>query len=350
MTLRVTRTLIACAFAMTFVASNAVADDCKLVRLASLDFEDDGSILVPVSLEGKKVPMAVDTGASASAVDPIVAKNLGIPERRMMEGAYYSLSGNSFTFMAMPHDFGLGDMHSNEEAFLVWPMPMSQDGRIGGLVASDILRHYDLDIDFGSHKVGIFSQDHCPGKVVYWTSEDVAVVPVHVMYRGNYDGHIIVPVTLDGHAFDAELDTGSTSSLLTLKAAQASLGLGPTSPDVVKVGDRAGPGGVPLYRHTFESLGLEGIAISHPIVGLFDNQLQSQETLQHGTGSRFGSLGGEEYEFTLGLNELRHLHVYIAYKEQKLYITPASAPAAIAAGTIPATPPSRAPTEAGVTR
>lgn len=331
MTSGIARALIACALVSIVFGSNAIADDCKLMRLASLPFDDKGAILVPVSLEGKTVPMAVDTGASASAVDPIVAKNLNIPERRMMEGAFYNLSGNSFTSMAMPNDFGIGDMHSKEDAFLVWPTPMSERGDLAGLIASDILRHYDVDIDFGSHTFSLFSQDHCPGKVVYWTSGNVAVVPIHVEFSGMYSGHVIVPVTLDGHAFDAELDTGSSSSFLTLKAAQASLGLGPASPGVTKVGDRAGPGGVPLYRHTFESLGLEGIAIGHPTVGMFDSQLQSQETLQHGIGSRFGSLGGEEYEFTLGLNELRHLHVYIAYKEQKLYITPASAPVAVAA-------------------
>ena len=30
----------------------------------------------------------------------------------------------------------------------------------------------------------------------------------------------------------------------------------------------------------------------------------------------------------IGMNVLRHLHIYIAYKEQKIYITPAGAPAA----------------------
>jgi len=328
MTMRSICTLIACALAAIFHGSNAVADECKLMRLASLDFIDQGSILVSVSLEGKNVPMVVDTGSPASAIDPVVAKELAIPERRMMEGAFYNLSGESFTYLAMPHDFGLGDMHSNQEALLVWPSPMSGDGHVGGLIAADLLRHYDADMDFGSHKFNLFSQDHCSGKVVYWTSENVAVVPVHV----NNNGHIIVPVTLDDHSFDAVLDTGSTLTFLSLKAAQASFGLGSASPDMIKIGDHAGPGGVPLYRHTFKSLGLEGIAISSPTVGLFDNQAETHETLQHHTGSRFSSLGGEEYELTLGLNELRHFHLYIAYKEQKLYITPATAPASVASG------------------
>jgi hypothetical protein len=35
----------------------------------------------------------------------------------------------------------------------------------------------------------------------------------------------------------------------------------------------------------------------------------------------------------IGMNILRHLHIYIAYKEHKLYITPAGTPTATAEST-----------------
>ena len=35
-----------------------------------------------------------------------------------------------------------------------------------------------------------------------------------------------------------------------------------------------------------------------------------------------------EANILLGMNILRHLHIYIAYQEHKLYITPAGKPAA----------------------
>jgi hypothetical protein len=40
----------------------------------------------------------------------------------------------------------------------------------------------------------------------------------------------------------------------------------------------------------------------------------------------------------IGMDILRHLHLYIAYREQKLYITPASAPDVPAAGAATSTP------------
>jgi hypothetical protein len=280
--------------------------------------------------------MVVDTGAPVSAIDPAVAKDLGVAERRIMEGFFYNLAGEPFTYMALPHDFAIGDMRSKQQMLMVWPSAMSRDGAIGGAIAADLLRHYDVDIDFGAHKLNIFSQDHCPGKVVYWTSENVAVVPAHVINTG----HVIVPVTLDGQSFNAMLDTGASSTFLSEKAAYSTFGLGAHSPDMIKVSDHGGPGGVPLYRHTFKSLVLEGIAIGNPTVSIFDNMLQSRKNMAPHLGSRFGSVAGEQYELTLGLNELRHFHLYIAYKEQKLYITPAppTAAAGAAAAAAPAPP------------
>ncbi len=43
-------------------------------------------------------------------------------------------------------------------------------------------------------------------------------------------------------------------------------------------------------------------------------------------------------DMILGMDILRHLHVYIAYKEQKLYLTPAATLAVAAAPSTPPTP------------
>ena len=69
----------------------------------------------------------------------------------------------------------------------------------------DLLHNYDVDLDIDAGKFKLFSQDHCPGKVVYWPASTVTVVPIRVVRSG----HIIVPVVLDGHAIDALLDTGA---------------------------------------------------------------------------------------------------------------------------------------------
>ncbi|MGH6889186.1 MAG: aspartyl protease family protein [Rhizomicrobium sp.] len=317
------RTLLACAFFSIAFSTAASADDCKLARIASFDFAENGAIIVPVSINGTSVQMAFDTGAPLSAIDPNVANNLALPQRRIMQGVVYNEAGQPFSYIATVHDFGLGTAHASNLEFLVWPSPISTSMQIGGTLAADLLRHYDVDIDFGAHKLNLFSQDHCPGRVVYWTSDNVAVVPVHVVESG----HVIVPVTLDGQSFDAVLDTGSTFSSLSQEAAYNTFRLSPGSPDMTNIGD-IGPGKVPVYRHTFKSLALDGLSIGNPAISIFEVGAKVHAPTHLGSRIADYDERGGNTDFVLGLNELRHLHLYIAYKEQKLYITPAVSPAA----------------------
>jgi predicted aspartyl protease len=319
--------LLASAFFAGMVSAAANADDCKLQRVAALDFTEDGAIVVPVSLEGTSVQMILDTGSMLSAVDPIVANNLHLIQRRIMQGMAFDVAGESMNYIAIPHDVGLGDMHANNVKLFVWPSPLrGGNGRIGGLLAADYLRHYDVDIDFGSHKLSLFSQDHCPGKVVYWTSGAVAVVPMHVVNSG----HIIVPVKVDEQPFDAVLDTGSTFSFISQETATNKFHLTPDSPDMTKIGGNKAPGGVPLYRHIFKNLEFEGISIGNPAITIFENVGKSREAPHLGSRISDNNESGGYTDLTLGLNELHHLHLYIAYKEQNLYISPATVPAVAA--------------------
>jgi hypothetical protein len=251
-----------------------------------------------------------------------------------MQGAIYNVQGESFTYAATIHDLGLGDMHASDVQLLVWPSPMTNNGSIGGTLAADLLRHYDVDIDFGAHKISLFSQDHCPGKVVYWTSDNVAVVPVHIVNSG----HIIVPVKLDGQPFDAVLDTGESVSVLSQEAANNTFHLGPNSPDLTKIKE-TGPGDAPVYRHGFRSLEIEGLSFANPEIDILELGVKQHQTPSTGSRISDANESGGNTDMLLGLRELHHLHLYIAYKEQKLYISPASEPMA-------ATTPAAAPASA----
>ncbi|HEY3777521.1 MAG TPA: pepsin/retropepsin-like aspartic protease family protein [Rhizomicrobium sp.] len=324
------RLFAASMFLGAVLSAAAHADDCKLGRIASLDFTENGAVVVPVSLEGTSVRMAIDTGSEVSGVDPVVAGNLHLIEQRMFQGMLYDTKGEPFTYVATVHKLGMAEMQTGSVRMVVWPSQMSENGAVGGVLGADLLRHFDVDLDFGSHKLNLFSQDHCPGKVVYWTGDNVAVVPMHVVNSGN----IIVPVTLDGHPFDAMLDTGATFSSLSMATAHSDYGLTPNSPDVTRLGNRRGVVGHGMYEHTFKSLSIGGLSIANPTIHLEDNLAAYSMTQAAPTGSRFSfaTESGGNTDLTIGLNELRHLHLYIAYKEQKLYMTPASATANSSSG------------------
>jgi predicted aspartyl protease len=311
----------------------AAADNCQLYQLGSVHMSEtkDAALVIPVSIDGQATSMAIDTGSGLTAVDPDAVRNLGLITKRIIQGAMFTSTGQSFTYMATMHAFDIGLLHAEGVKILVWPEKMWDDPQIAGTVGADLLRNYDVDLDISSGKFNLFSQDHCPGKVVYWPNSGVSVVPIHVVNSGQ----IVVPVTLDGHNLDALLDTGAFGTILPLETAEGTFGLHPDTPELAASGQFNGS--VPVYRHTFKSLSLEGISIGNPTVFIWDDQVKYGMQQHPETGSRLSDVTEENgvTSMTLGMRELRHLHIYIAYKEQKMYITAAAPPAAPAATPAP---------------
>lgn len=91
---------------------------------------------------------------------------------------------------------------------------------LSGTLGPSLLANYDVEIDPAHQKLNLFSQEHCAGKVVYWTRSAVAAV----LIRLDDFLHIILPVTLDGQYFEATLDTGSSISQLVYEIAEDKFG------------------------------------------------------------------------------------------------------------------------------
>jgi hypothetical protein len=96
----------------------------------------------------------------------------------------------------------------------------------------------------------------------------------------------------------------------------------------------AGSSPASSITHTFQSLDFEGIAMSNvPVVVYYDQALRAIKD-SPGTGTRLTDTtdySGLE-PLTLGMHELRNLHIFLSFGEGKMYITPASAPAPAPSG------------------
>ncbi len=322
MTCSLSRAVIAGAALAAFISSAAEADGCRPNLVASLDITLDGAMTTPVSIEGNNRLMAIDTGAALSVVDPQTANDLHLITRRVSQDVMFNTKGEQFKQMAIIHSLKMGQAYATNVRMLVWPSEISSDYSIAGTLGADLLRHYDVDIDFRAGKLNLFTPDQCPGKV-YWTNSNVAVVPMRVVNSG----HIILPVTVDNHAFDAVLDTGSTHSLLSLETARSAFGLEANSPNMTRVGDISGAVTTAIYRRIFKSLAFGGITITNPTFYMWDSLTKYGMTQAAHIGSRLNhsTESGGLADVTVGLNELRELHIYISYAEQKLYVTPKSA-------------------------
>ena len=321
---------------MTIQANVALAaDDCpplSIITSVAMQIGGDGRIYVPVKINDVPKSMLVDTGGFFTEITQPVSQQLKLSARHT--GLELVGVAGDTTRLAVRAGFSLGNLHADSMDFMVMPdvheFP-SDIPDIAGLVAPNLLRTYDLDLDFGSRKLNLISQKHCEGKVIYWSANAVAVVPIRV----NPNGHVSVPVELDGRRLTAMLDTGATNSVLNLGTAQSTFGITPGSSDTPAEGKPV-QGKIAAYSHRFKSLALEGIAISNPNLILLPDLMHGKLANPHDTTEGDTRLSNPEVEtglgdMILGVDVLRHLHVYIAYKEQKLYLTPAAAPAAAAA-------------------
>ena len=317
---------ISCFAALT--TSARADDDCRpltLITQVELKRRDgDPHVFVPVIINGKDRLMLLDTGGWNSEVTAQAAADLGLPYVSIRYSEV-NLAGEESHQAANVDSFRIGQLTTKSVEFVVAPEKVlfHDEPQYAGILAPNILKNYDVDIDFGGSKLSLLSPDHCEGKVIYWPASTVAVIPIRVLRSG----HILVPVKLDGKDVNAILDTGAYTTTLMMPVAEDEFGLTMGSPDTPKAAEMPDKPGAATYEHKFASLSFGGVAVSNLSVAILPDFLRNKGGAPQ-LGSRLGESNNHEQEpdMLIGMNVLRHLHIYIAYKEQKLYITSADGP------------------------
>jgi hypothetical protein len=322
--------------AMMLASTGAAAQDCTLKQMASLDMTmlPDGTFAVPVSINGATLQLAVVTGGIFTKISAEAAAKLGLAE---VQSGYeiYGGRGKLKLTSATAKSFKVGN---NEARYFhlavvhgapeVADQPSGDSPTIDGELAPDFLSLFDIEIDMAKKKMNLFSQDHCPGKVVYWTQSGYAELPFRFTSGTiSVTPHIQLQMTLDGHEISAALNTGSPGSWIGKTSAAQLYGVDDTSPGVVK--SPIASDDFPVYRKQFGLLTLGGLTVQNPQVDIDPGKSGDSFRMVHSEKSRddpiYGiNLVGTE-GFSLGMNVLGKLHFYIAYKEKKIYLTAADA-------------------------
>jgi predicted aspartyl protease len=335
--MRLRKGAVALVLVLGFAGPGAAECNKPLTLVTSVDLvpvKDMREVLIPVVLAGKPKVLLVDTGGAMTEITPEAADELQLPRQRT---AYqlFDVSGkmsNQYVHASLQ----LGRLSTDNMAIMVAPAGQKfGNDTVAGLLAPDVLRHYDVDIDFGAGKFNLLSQDHCDGKVVYWKADALAVVPMRVMDSG----HIMLPVLIDGKEVQAILDTGASNSTLSQPIAESEFALQPGSPDMPATGTLVDRPAATTYHHVFKTLGFEGIAVTNADIDIipdFTKQI-AQENATPELGSHIVGVKSNETQqsMLLGMNILRHFHIYIAYKENRVYITPATPTAPAGAADAP---------------
>jgi predicted aspartyl protease len=304
----------------TVLASAARAEECTppklLATLPLKDAEPESNIrTVPVSLNGATRQMVLDTGGAVTQLSRDTIAELGLPT--IPSGAaVYDINGRVSRRFAMVKGLDFGHLHRDDAALMVWP---ESTRPYAGELAQDLLQPYDVDVDFRTGQLKMYAKGHCPGPVGWTPSAHTSM--------NNKGWHLHIPVTLDGHSYDAIFDTGSRHTIMRLPAARRDFGL---TPDSAGMEPYPAINGSPILDGSlkkFSKLTFGNI--------IFDNLevLIVPDVMNH-NADRSPMARNRAYfhnadlilpELSLGMDVLKHLHLFLAFGERALYLAPEEA-------------------------
>jgi predicted aspartyl protease/Flp pilus assembly protein TadD len=289
-----------CAAAAVALAATAPAGaaECTLARYASIDLvgQEAGVPVISGTLSGKPAGFIIDTGGAWSLLPSALAA--GLRTVVLPDGLrFLDAAENSITSAVTVPELAFGPFKLPDVQFL-----KAETATIG----ANILQAFDVELDPVERKVNLFKHKPCDAPPAYWPHSDLAVVPFETE-RFNL---ISIRVKLDGESFRALVDTGAANSELDERAARNSFDIVLGAPGTEASHDsRAGTGKtVEEYRHQFNTLEIGDITITHPWLRL-------------GVHGHSFFNGGSGPPLVLGMSTFAPFHLYIAYKEHKLYLT-----------------------------
>lgn len=316
--------LLAAALLAALTTTQASAEECKrLQRFGTIPFEPDETAhaYLPATISGFKTKLMLDTGAYWSILHDDLVKQLGLKTKKAYFVTMIDASGAPIDTLAVTPEFKLGQLNFGAAEFFVGGgipgEPLEADG---GVVGRNLFTQLDIEFNNAGKAISFFSQDHCPGEGVYWSDEAVVLEYQRAQItrsrgasriRGDIDKNQIdepiVSAELMGKPVTVLFDTGATFTAMDLEHAEKVFGITPSTPGVVAsekvyVGSGAQ---VQTYTYTFKELTISGIRFENVPVRL----------------GQFGNIA----QIILGMHEMKHLRMFFAFKEGRIYITDANA-------------------------
>ena len=317
---------------LLFPGTPAQAADCvpnlRILTSVPMQSTSDRTVMVvPVTVDSSNRKFLLDTGGRVSQLSKATVQALDLPQRVSADQRLIDLAGNVSDTKTTVRRLIVGAREQRGVLLGVAPNPeLGTSLPYDGLLSTDLFVDADLDMDFGARRLTAFSTDHCNGRVVYWPANAVAIVPVSVNHN-----LITFPVTVNGHTVTAVMDTGAQYSVMNMKLAKNLFGLTPESPDMKPLTETSGEWSLTAYGHSFDDVAFEGVEVKNLRIYLMPDQMTSHDRLRHReVPDPLGLNLHRELDqdvtvpdLILGMDVLRHLHVYFATKEKRLYITDA---------------------------
>jgi len=293
----------------------------------------DGQVQIPVEIGGVRVHMGIEAGSGLSAIWSSATAALGLQPKRITARGRLNAGGIPLTETVNIDGLKIGNVRWSSVEVLVYPrnkyFPQSLgEDDVVGYLGQDLFSKLDVELDFGAHQLRLYSQQHCPGAVVYWSGQ-YDVLPLQKGKLGN----LSMAMAVNGRLVSTSMSTMSPISTIEEEAAKRILGIDRLSSS----GDAGGGGDGCSYCRsiTLKAQGLEIRNARVTIVNSVSKSCQLNLPRSESGIASYDCLGA--FPLHLGVNVLSTLHLFYANGEKKLYFTNAGAKV-LNAGTQP-TPP-----------
>jgi len=204
---------------LLFVAVLAAFDSalaqtkCRFVRIVEWPVRMVGSkIIVDGAINGQKVGIFLDTGATRSLVMRPAANRLALPKQDAPGMRMFGVGGETKAEVAVIDEFKLGEVPVKGLQFLV--AGESAGPEMDVLLGEDFLYKFDLEFDLPHGAVRLYQPKDCDNaSLAYWTKDVVGEVELERI--DDKHPQIAFTVAINGANIDALLDSGAWSTVLT---------------------------------------------------------------------------------------------------------------------------------------
>lgn len=300
-----------------------------LLNSMPMEKVNGGNVMsVAATIDGNPMTMLIDIGRMATQLWETPANKLHLANQR---GAFFDYSGRFSERTARIESFKLGSIEGGGFHVVVAPDPDTGHAPFDGIIGNDILYQYDVDMDFAHQKLNFFTPEQCEGAGVYWSPSTISSVPI-VAYSGlEYADRSPIPrlgttyvlVTLDGKPITALLDTRADKTSLNPDVADKLFGLNPNSMPPGSVDD----GGtlIKAGMHTFSRLDLGGLAAGNVQIAIPLDVLSQSTKIFHISKILQDRFYTHELmpDMVIGMDILRHSHLYVSFKNDRVYVSAA---------------------------
>ncbi|HEX3347340.1 MAG TPA: retropepsin-like aspartic protease [Acetobacteraceae bacterium] len=274
---------------------------CRVEKSADLPLRNvDNFLFAPVSIGGETVLLVVDTGAETTLLTPEMVARIGLVRDANRRSVLLGVAGAVTSENVVARDLRVGTIDLGDTSLgvgAIAPIP-ALGVPLGGLLGTDILGRYDVEIDAPARRMTLFTVTNCRD-FAPWDGHAIAIPAL--LTSG---GRLFVPAAVDRQPVRAQLDTGARNSLVTQRVANR-VGVSDRvlAGDPVRFGHGVGEVGIALRRHRFDRITVGGLSEDNVELNVADTRLPGVEML-------------------LGADWLSGKRIWISFARKVLFVQP----------------------------